>query len=194
MKKLLILFGFIFSLLHMAYSHKQHVHQYIVREAINLLQLQKGSIPKLANHISTLEGSGGGNWASGLITAGAWNEDEEDIIYGKTGDETSVSHFWDPDDGDDPDVSLKINIGGLTETTVSAPNAYQKLKKFESGYFIINPGIEYCFKTEDGHKAKLINEGTGQSITSFSYHSLIEITGSMDGQMETSQIPKLYHL
>ncbi len=78
MKKLIIcMFIFTASLI----AHKQHTHQYIIREGYNLLKLQVGAIPTIESHISVAEGGGGGTWKSGLITAGAWNEDEEDIVY-----------------------------------------------------------------------------------------------------------------
>lgn len=61
----------IFLCFQIALSHKQNVHQYIVREAYTLLKNNVGDIPVMASHISTDEGGGGGTWVSGLMTAGA---------------------------------------------------------------------------------------------------------------------------
>ncbi len=33
-------------------------------------------------------------------------------------------------------------------------NAYQKIKKYETGYFEIGTLVEYCFKVPDGQRAR----------------------------------------
>jgi len=56
------------------FAHKQHVHQYFVREGYNVLQLYLGNdIPQIVSHIGSDEGySGSGPWSTELLGDGAY--------------------------------------------------------------------------------------------------------------------------
>lgn len=110
-------------------AHKQHVHQYFVREGYRLLRMSiSQDVPQMVNHIGWQEGySGVRPWSTGLISDGAWLEDDDDPVYllsrsnpptvsggcltlanvlnevfGNDNNEpyTSSTHFWNPDNGD----------------------------------------------------------------------------------------------
>jgi hypothetical protein len=115
-----------------ALAHKQHVHQYIVREGYNLLRLQMGvDIPTMVDHVGWTEGYAGDlPFLTGLLTAGAWREDLEDVIYGYSSTNppeiegggaydliavfggispdpfVSTTHFWDAGAGDGSTISI----------------------------------------------------------------------------------------
>lgn len=78
MKKL---FVFIVLITSISFAHKQHVHQYITREAYKLLKLQLGfDIPLMQLRIG--DGNPGSQpWEKGTLTTGAWREDSEDVVY-----------------------------------------------------------------------------------------------------------------
>lgn len=87
------------------FGHQQHVHQYITKEAYYLLENYLNfTIQEMSQHLDA--GPVGPAWTNGTLLAGAWREDEEDIVYNNVGitpwDEAYVtaSHFWDPDRGD----------------------------------------------------------------------------------------------
>ena len=65
------------------FSHQQHVHQYFVREAYELLKLYVGyDIPTLRQWIKFEEGFYGPRpWQTGYIDVGAWREDNEDVVF-----------------------------------------------------------------------------------------------------------------
>ncbi len=137
MKKIIFVLFFLLFGRTQTFAHKQHVHQYIVHEAYNLLKLQVGEIPTMASHISTDEGGGGGTWASGLITAGAWNEDEEDVVYHikeapYNKPFISSTHFWDADQGDDNESRLQGKRTGIY-FSFTVQNAYQKIRAYRDG-------------------------------------------------------------
>jgi hypothetical protein len=55
------------------------------------------------------------------ITAGASNEDEVDHVWNHEGWCVTITHFWDPDQGDD--ATMNTAVCGLTD-----PNAWQKAR------------------------------------------------------------------
>ncbi len=78
LKKILILCLFISSFI---YGHEQHVHQYFTKEAYYLLRdYLNFDIPVLLTHLDN--GPVGPPWTNGTLLAGAWREDEEDVVYG----------------------------------------------------------------------------------------------------------------
>lgn len=80
MKKIMFL---VIVLIGVSYCHSKETHQYITREAYNLLKLNLGmDIPVLLNHLdTTFPANEGGPYQLAYITRGAWREDEEDPVY-----------------------------------------------------------------------------------------------------------------
>lgn len=81
MKKIFLIVLFISSI---TFAHRQHVHQYIIIEAYDLLKLQLGyDITKLYSKLGGTSSwyIGDRPWQRGFITTGAWREDEEDVVY-----------------------------------------------------------------------------------------------------------------
>ncbi|MBK8945433.1 MAG: T9SS type A sorting domain-containing protein [Ignavibacteriae bacterium] len=125
------------------FGHSQRTHQYAVREAYKLLEKHyRGSVPDIKNNLgNTQTGNFNGHfpldngtpWTDGKIVAGAFREDEEDVIYhiGESiGDVSryawaSVSHFWNADDGPNALTNLSFLAGSDPK-----PNAYQKIMTY----------------------------------------------------------------
>lgn len=79
MKHLTLLTLLLFSFT--IYAHKQHVHQYLTSEVYKLVKNYVGNdFSQMSNHIDN--GLVGLTWENGTLTAGAWLEDEDDIVYG----------------------------------------------------------------------------------------------------------------
>jgi hypothetical protein len=200
MKKLLTIILFLIFL-QVSYSHKQPVHQYIVREAYSLLKNQIGDIPDMSSHISTIEGNGGGIFATGLITGGTWNEDEFDVVYGysKTNSPeiqgggiydliayfggvspdpfVSCTHFWDADNGDILDSDIEGTYDGQY-FKFTIPNAYQKLLKYLQGGFQITwspNGLPVRLFTTYGHRINFTNSIGQEYSFRFTYNELIQL-------------------
>lgn len=73
--------------------HKQHLHQYLVLEAFKILQAKAPrEAAILENHIGDMN-TGAQPWQARSISAGAFREDEEDIVYSYGG----FSNVLDPD-------------------------------------------------------------------------------------------------
>jgi hypothetical protein len=124
-------------------AHKQHVHQYIAREAYLLLKSTLGGvdIPDMAAHLGPLEDPayiGTRQWEKPYITTGAWREDAEDVVFGlrdfvdpfADGALISISHFWDADNGDESQNVFRYSWHGITGEIGPYPNAFQKMKKY----------------------------------------------------------------
>ncbi|MEN9828647.1 MAG: hypothetical protein RJA11_1263, partial [Bacteroidota bacterium] len=93
-------------------AHKEPTHQYIIREAYQLLKKHLGtSIPEFELHIlgKNAEGREGefhdrkaDPWSYSTMCGGAWSEDHHDPIrfmheheyFFKKGMFTSINHFW----------------------------------------------------------------------------------------------------
>jgi hypothetical protein len=72
--------------------HHQLIHQYIVLEAFKILQeVAPAQAAKLEDHIGTLN-TPSAPWVDRTISAGAYREDNEDILYGYGG----WYYEWDP--------------------------------------------------------------------------------------------------
>lgn len=137
-----IIIGSVFLFNISIFPHEQVVHQYIVRQAYELLKVQLGNdnpIPKLFEHLGYSETGTGAFQPGGLIVIGAFREDEEDIVYfygTNTGFYTTNTHFWDPDRGDGEHFCV-------IPTNECFENAYQKALKFiYGGYdlYVYYPG------------------------------------------------------
>jgi len=150
----------------LASSHKQHVHQYIAREGYALLVKTYGhDIPQLSALIGPADPSAAGDsaWQTGLVTTGAWREDEEDVVYhydilpGLNYALTSITHFWSADRGDDANNIFRLQIERpplppLTTDIGPYPNAYAKMMKFaEGGWVLMYPRPFLCRNTTNDH-------------------------------------------
>ncbi len=101
MKIIKIYFLFLITWL---YAHDKIVHQYIVKEAWKLIEYQ---MPEMET--STMKGWIGNDETEYCtnIVSGAYNEDNQDIIYMNCGwnfltgcVETTLNHFWSADAGE----------------------------------------------------------------------------------------------
>ena len=144
---------------HNQHAH-QYITKEAYRLLMKTLNVQ---YPAITNNLGIFEGSiGTGPWSEGKIQTGAWREDIEDVVYkfsmnnpptmtgfaGAIGDAfssiikdlnnnnefySSVTHFWDADNGDLLDSDLRqTTLLGTTQMTV--PNAYQKMIKYAYPY------------------------------------------------------------
>lgn len=145
------------------YAHGQRTHQYIVREAYTLLtQFLGRPIPIMqaslgynqdGGFVSHWPGNNGYPWIEGKIVAGAFREDEEDVMYGYgdgIGDITryiwsAVTHFWNADGGDEYLSYLTAPVAG------SYPNALMKLRKYANGDWEINNYLAVVWGLPNGN-------------------------------------------
>ena len=150
-------------------AHKQHVHQYIAREAYLLLRSSLGAdVPQLQEHIGGLDPfyAGDSAWQRPFVTTGSWREDEEDVVFHYDAYEispglnyalVSITHFWDADQGDSagnifrlrieqpPFPPLNIDIGPYE-------NAYDKFLRYaEGGWVVWYPRAFTATNTANGH-------------------------------------------
>lgn len=179
MKKILILCLFISSFI---YGHEQHVHQYFTKEAYYLLRdYLNFDIPAMLIHLDN--GPVGPPWTNGTLLAGAWREDEEDVVYGlyqfMPGDPygalTSITHFGDADDGDYAENTFQVAWSFFTGTIGPYPNSYSKINNYAYGgyilYFSILPNLRV--QKSNGDWLQLI-PGTPNNIA-LSYYSLKDL-------------------
>jgi hypothetical protein len=159
------------------FAHKQHVHQYFVKEAYALLKQTCGhDISRMQDHIGGLEAyySGDSAWQRPYVTTGAWREDDEDLIFGYSNYEgipnyalNSITHFWDADNGDMTTNYFRVRPVTYVPAFNIGPyeNAYDKFKRFVDGGWIINyPRGMTAQNPSNGHQLFLIpsivpNEG-----------------------------------
>lgn len=109
-----------------ALSHKEWVHQHMVKQAYLLLQAQLGSdIPAMTPFVGMgVSGPGYRKWRTRTIVNGAWREDIEDVVW-HTGEcspepcvapgfDASSTHFWDADAGDWSTIDIPMDgFGGI---------------------------------------------------------------------------------
>ncbi|MCD6330237.1 MAG: hypothetical protein J7M10_07840, partial [Candidatus Cloacimonetes bacterium] len=203
------------------FAHKQELHQHITREAFNLLQMSfPEGLDEMEYFVGTDENSSGYpvlSWGDCRIVAGAWTEDEydmvyhygtwrrpnyndvppwvEDLLFGFQDPEdnraahTTITHFWDADNGEDAQTHLTDTIHGALgqstwEFTISE-NAMKKIRKYISGdydqrWIYTEPGLmwegcTYIALANDFSIPSLIElfncEGT---VTAISYRSAID--------------------
>lgn len=126
-------------------AHKEPTHQYIIREAYQLLKKHLGtSIPEFELHILGKNADGregefhdrkADPWSYSTMCGGAWSEDHHDPIrfmheyeyFFKKGMFTSINHFWDPDQSDHGfNTAFELHLPwnpwptGLFETNICA--------------------------------------------------------------------------
>ena len=191
------------------FAHGQQVHQYIVKEAFELLLATNNLAitEEMQNHIGGLDPFYRGNyaWQRPFITTGAWREDEEDPIFnydfiyiqGFNIALVSITHFWDADDGD-----LNNNMFPIVLPFPPYPsydigpyeNSYNKLLKYKDGGWVLwFPDIISCTNTANGHRLIIApipvvppdRFGTSleyTSLTAFYDNSTMNLLSDQNGQ------------
>jgi len=166
MKNLFITFAFILLLCSFSvYPHPQKVHQYIVKEAYELLLTHWGNIiPEMDDHIGGLDPFYRGDyaWQIPYITTGSWREDEEDPVFNYDIIEiqgvnialVSITHFWDADDGDLNLNSFPIIINRIHLFDLEFyENAFDKMLRYKNGEWVLwFPDIIYSTNTANNHR------------------------------------------
>jgi len=179
MKKYLITL-FCFVLCININAHEQHTHQYIAVQGYKLLsKTLRINYPKMQNNLGAFESSSGDRpWEVGTITAGAYREDLEDVVYdyggivGWVGGATSITHFFDPDDGDLQTNTFDIKLAGIYARIGPYENAYQKMLKYINGGWTIN----YIYGTTVGCPSAAFGTVQGDLILgiAFEYSDLVQ--------------------
>ncbi len=163
-------------------AHQQHVHQYLTQEGYKLLKNYiGGDITQMLSHLGN--GPVGPIWTNGTLTAGAWREDEEDIVYGYyqvcVGDPTGalipITHFWDADRGDASVNSFDVSWWFFTGNIGPYENAYTKISHFAYGGYILFFNIYPYIRVQkpNGQWLRLI-PGTPHGVA-LSYSSIIDL-------------------
>lgn len=154
------------------FSHKEWVHQYIVKEAYKLLELEVGEIEVLKNHMGmnfTGNVSAKDNpwYRDESVVIGAWREDEYDPIWGYgggygigTGFSASMTHFWDADFGD----NNKLDFAGN-----SYENSLEKAKLYMFG---LQENANYKFGIEGKEILTTSNYSAHSAQKMFTYDGL----------------------
>lgn len=169
---LLLIVTFLFNLPVYSHSQHAHQYiTYEAYKLLVRSQLKR--YPEIENRMGILYGSiGTGPWTEGKIVTGAWREDVEDVVFhysnynpptmtgfaGTIADAfsslikdindnneyySSVTHFWDPDNGDLLSSDLRTT-NALGTINMTVPNAYQKMLKFKNGGWTITYGYTTC--------------------------------------------------
>ena len=140
MKKILLLL--FFSGACILNAHQQSLHQHIVREAFKLLllscpELQNSEMVQYIGNSENNSNSGYNSWGDGTVAAGAFLEDEYDIVYHyglwdspnfnqtitpeiysiffmnaeqMRHSLTSITHFWNADGGLNQPINILTDI------------------------------------------------------------------------------------
>jgi len=167
MKKPLIILLISYSTFMASFAYEGETHQYIVIEALKLLESQlNNDFPELDAYMGKLghnEYCYWSNWVDkGEIVLGALDEDEYDpvflgnnlmIIGQQTSALSSISHFWNPDKDLNtfyfnlPNIKL-FDINGILLRIIlsSHPTAYSKVKYYVNGHW---PPISYIMTKDN---------------------------------------------
>ncbi len=184
----ILLFSFIFLHTASVFSHSQHVHQYIVTQAYNLL------IQTLGDSISEMNGHIGGEgpyyagekaWGLPYVTTGAWREDVEDVIFNYKNYSflndyalVSISHFWDADDGDFEKNIFRVHPSPLPAQDIGPyENAFDKFTRYADGNWILHfPDSLVVENMANGHTLTItsISIFIAPPGIPFSYDDLVE--------------------
>lgn len=199
---------FVLLYLNTSMAHQQHVHQYIVREAYELLINQLGFIvPEMHNFVGGLGSDYYGSyaWHKPYLTAGAWREDMEDpifnydflIVQGVNIALVSISHFWDADSGDMNNNLFPIVLPYPPYPSVNIgpyENAYDKFLRYAEGNWVLwFPDSMFCTNKLNGHQLLIIPgiavppQKTGIpvkyfSITEFYNNRELELLNDQNGE------------
>lgn len=182
MKKIICLL-MVISFVQNLFAHKQHTHQYLTIQAYKLLQRSLMlQYPAMSSHLGAFEGDIGTKpWQIGMITTGAWREDEEDVIYGYRDvvnwdkGAISITHFWDVDNGNFTKNNFELTLGGIYAKIGPYENAYEKITK----YAYPNKSWEIHYDMQYG--AHTFTQTNGKSITlttnriGLKYNTLVEL-------------------
>jgi hypothetical protein len=209
--KLKILLILLFTVLwtNQNFAHGQQVHQYIVKEAFELL-LATTNLDireEMQNHIGGLDTSYTGHyaWHKPFITSGAWREDEEDPVFnydfiyiqGFNIALVSITHFWDADDDDLNDNMFPIVLPFPPYPSYDIgpyENSYNKLLKYKDGGWVLwFPDIISCTNTANGNRLIIAPEivippdrfGISleyTSITEYYNNSIMNLLSDQSGQ------------
>jgi hypothetical protein len=187
------------------HAHQQRVHQYIVKEAYELLLQERGNVPvpRMNDHIGGLGVSyyGARAWEIPFITTGAWREDEEDVIFGyrlsnllNNYSLVSISHFWDADQGDLNRNLFRVNPAPFIVFDIGPyENAYDKLLRYANGGWILwFPDSILVRRVSNNHVLLLASIAvpppapTGipmaySSLTAFFQSNIINLRGDVTG-------------
>jgi hypothetical protein len=200
MKKPLLFILFVCTCL--LHAHQQPLHQHIVREAFKLLlkshpELQNSEMAQYIGNSETNTTGLFNSWEDGTVAAGAWIEDEYDIVYhygyynvpnfnqtltpgladifsNIRDSYTSITHFWRADGGlnQPTDLSDYATVLGIpTYWSFSCENAMQKMYKYYNGDY-----LNRCVA-----KSKVGWSGCdypGAMITDFQMKNLIDLYNS----------------
>lgn len=134
----IVILNYIFFLQFSLYAYDANDHMYITYEAYHLLKLQNHCFPEMENRLGNLQDQGVNPWEKGKITAGAYREDQEDVVFHY---ETppgfpfgrlwhTNSHFWNADEGDEALSYLAVGYWGHNDYW---KNAYQKIRYYRDG-------------------------------------------------------------
>ncbi len=149
------------------FPHTQRVHQFIVKEAYELLSHERGGVPQMHDHIGGVGPAFYGDhaWQLPFVTTGAWREDEEDVVFGyrlsnllNNYSLVSISHFWDADMGDLTGNRFRVNpfpgiVFDIPPSNLSPyENAYDKLLRYANGGWILwFPDTTIVQRVSNGH-------------------------------------------
>jgi len=173
MKQIFLLLVFLILMHGRLIPHGQEVHQYIVKEAYELLVDQWGSIiPGMHDHVGGIGSEYHGNyaWQKAFITTGAWREDEEDpifyydfiVIQSINIVLVSITHFWDADDGDLNENLFPIILPVPPYPSINIgpyENAYDKFSRYVEGDWVLwFPDSMFCTNKANGHQLLIIPE------------------------------------
>ena len=159
---LIIVFLIIIMMFLNLFAHDPDMHQYITREAFQLLQYSfPTQLSEMGNYIGNNEvwsgGSADGSFGALKIVSGASLEDEYDVVYhyglgadpfipnnvvtfliSATGSEraalTTITHFWDADYGESFHTVLRDEVPNVIQIYIEHTyNAMQKMRKYING-------------------------------------------------------------
>ena len=181
-------------------AHKQHVHQYITKEAYFQLRDFLGyDIPEMLAHLDN--GSVGDSWTNGTLLAGVWLEDEYDAVYQYDNNDiaswipdairnafkidktyVSITHFWDADRGNFTQNMFIFNIPWLGSPDDGPfPNSYTKANYYYNGNYLLKikryPYIRVNTEDDDsGHWLQFWSVPFyGFEAAGFIYYSLADL-------------------
>ncbi len=128
---------------------RQDTHQYLVRQAYELLKFEHPEIiaSDMHNHIGNSETAG--PWTSQTIVAGAYREDEEKIVYGKKDNRVLTDYFSD----------FSIDI-----LTTNYSQSYSVIDNKRTFYLSTGIGYKYHINKPDNNVDKAYNSSYAFTI------------------------------
>ena len=201
MKKYIIIVFLLFlniSFLSAQPEHEQLVHQHIVREAWNLLKLDDPGLQNVEMNNWIGYNGTSGPWAfdNERVVAGAYREDEDDVIYnyicpnipGPWFDVVTSTHFWKCHDIDNVNDVCSLSGFCFVPWWCNPPgNLWHRMSKYINGYWNLErqyPSIGTYFKYWYNHNQNVYVESYGP--IGLKYKGLVEGTHNLyhTGYME----------